>query len=416
MTFLIKQARIICSSSSFNGTKKDILIENGLIKEISNSIDVNPDSIIDLANTYVSLGWIDIFADFGSPGFEQNETFESGSKVAASGGFTDVMLIPNTNPAVCGRSQIDYLLSKKLNINVHPIGAVSKNIEGKELTEMYDMHSGGAVAFSDGTNSIQNTGLMLKALQYVIPVNSTIIQIPDDVSVSPKGVMNEGITSTKIGLSGKPALSEELMIYRDIELLKYTNSKLHITGVSTKKGLQIIRSAKDEGLNITCSVTPYHCFFCDEDLESYNPDLKLNPPLRSREDMLALRQGIIDGTIDCIASHHLPIHADEKEKEFEYAKNGMAAMQVVYSTINSFVKDQNRIVELLTNGRKIFGIPEPLIEVGKPACLTIFNPNESYIFTSERNHSLSNNNAFKNIELKGRVIGIQNFSFTFINS
>ncbi|MEO5967108.1 MAG: dihydroorotase [Ferruginibacter sp.] len=416
MNVLIKQANIISTTSAYNGKIKDILIENGIIKKISNSIEVATDTIINQPNTFVSIGWIDIFADFGSPGFEQNETFESGAKVAASGGFTNVMLIPNTRPASCGRSQIDYLISKKLNINIHPIGAVSKNIEGKELTEMYDMHSGGAVAFSDGTSSIQNTGLMLKALQYLIPINSTLIQIPDDNSISPKGVMNEGIISTKIGLPAKPALSEELMIHRDIELLKYTNSKLHITGVSTKKGLQIIKKAKDEGFNITCSATPYHCYFCDEDLENYNVDLKLNPPLRTRQDMLAIKQGLIDGTIDCIASHHLPVHADEKEKEFEYAKNGMAAMQVIYSVLNTFISDQNRIVELLTNGRKIFGIPEPLIEEGKPACLTIFNSTESYIFTSEKNHSLSKNNAFTNIELKGRVIGIQNFSFTFINS
>ena len=416
MTVLIKQAKIISPTSPFNGIINDILIQDGIIKKISPQINISADITIDSPNNHVSIGWIDIFADFGSPGYEQNETFESGANVAAAGGFTDVMLIPNTKPTVSGKSQIDYLLSKKLNINIHPIGSVSKNIEGKELTEMYDMHSGGAVAFSDGTSCIQNTGLMLKALQYIIPVDSTIIQMPDDIAISPNGVMNEGITSTKIGLPGKPSISEELMIYRDIELLKYTNSKLHITGISTRKGLELIKKAKAEGLNITCSATPYHCYFCDEDLENYDPNLKLNPPLRSRGDMLAIREGLKDGSIDCIASHHLPVHDDEKEKEFEYAKFGMASMQVVYSVINSFIEDQSRIVELLTNGRKIFGIAEPLLEVEKPACLTIFNPDELYIFTSELNQSLSNNNAFKNIQMKGMVKGIQNFSFTFINS
>ena len=416
MKVLIKQAKIICATSAHSGTIKDIFIEDGIIKQISTQISQDAGIIINSPGLHVSLGWIDIFADFGTPGFEQNETLESGSKVAAAGGFTDVLLIPNTNPTISCKAQVDYLLSRNLNINIHPIGSVSKNIEGKELAEIYDMNSGGAVAFSDGIKSIQNPGLMMKALQYIIPINSTIIQLPNYDSISPNGVMNEGITSTRIGLPAKPAIAEELMIQRDIELLKYTDSKLHITGVSTKKGLEIIKIAKKEGLNITCSVTPYHIFFCDEDLENYDQNLKLNPPLRSHKDVNALREGLMDGSIDCIASHHLPIHADDKEKEFEYAKNGMSAMQVVYSVLNNFINDQNRIVELLTNGRKIFGIPEPVIEEEKPACLTIFIPNESYIFTDEKNYSLSNNNAFKNIPLKGIVKGIQNFSYTFINS
>ena len=205
---------------------------------------------------------------------------ESGANAAAAGGFTEVMLIPNTQPVVSNKSQVEYIIqkSKTLPVTIHPIGAITKYAEGKELSEMFDMFHSGAVAFSDGTNPVQSSGILQKALEYILPVNGTIIQLPEDKSIGAHGLMNEGAMSTKLGLQGKPALSEELMIARDIEILRYTNSKIHFTGISTEKSVELIAEAKKENLSVSCSVTPYHLFFSDEDLNDYDTNLKVNPP------------------------------------------------------------------------------------------------------------------------------------------
>ena len=411
MKLLIKQARIICSSSPLHGQVKDLYIIDGIIKTIADSIAEIVDETLVADNLHISVGWMDIFANFNDPGFEQKETLVSGAAAAAAGGFTDVMLLPNTNPMVSTKPLVEYIKQKaaSLPVSIHPIGAVTKNAEGKELTEMYDMFASGAIAFSDGTQSIQSPGVLLKALQYVLPVGATIIQVPDDESISGDGLMNEGIQSTQLGLPGKPAIAEELMIARDIELLKYTKSKLHITGVSTKKGIELIVAAKNEGLNISCSVSPAHLWFCDEDLREYDTNLKHNPPLRTRADRDALQAALNDGRIDCLASHHLPQHWDDKTCEFEYAKYGMISLEALYGVANSFAKDSYSLIEQLTIApRKIFGLPLPEIKEGATACLTIFNPEITFIFEQKHICSISANSAFIGQKLKGKVIGIIN--------
>ena len=281
---------------------------------------------------------------------------------------------------------------------------------------MYDMKASGVLAFSDGTNSIQNPGILLKALQYVLPINAVIIQIPNDKSIGTTGLMNEGIISTRLGLPGSPAIAEELMISRDIELLKYTNSKLHITGISTKKGLEIISKAKKEGLDISCSVTPYHCLLCDEDLSTYDTNLKVDPPLRTREDMRAIRNALVEGTIDCIASHHIPQQWDDKTCEFEYAKYGMTGLETLFGVMNNVGMDLYKLIEQLTiNPRKIFGLNIPEIKEGCNACLTLFDPDEEYIFEEAMIRSKSVNNAFVGKKLKGKVIGIINKNRVVVN-
>ncbi len=409
MKVLIKQAKIISSSSPHNGQLKDILIIDGVIQSIADSIMETADEIITATNLHVSIGWMDIFAHFGDPGYEHKETLVSGAAAAAAGGFTDVMILPNTNPSVSTKSVVEYIKQKStsLPVSIHPIGAVTKNAEGKELTEMYDMYASGAIAFSDGTHSLQSPGVLLKALQYVLPLNACIIQLPDDKSISTHGLMNEGIVSTQLGLPGKPVIAEEIMIARDIELLKYTQSKLHITGVSSKKGIELISAAKKEGLHITCSVTPAHLLFCDEDLVTYDTNLKLNPPLRTHADRDALRQALKDGQIDCIASHHLPQHWDDKTCEFEYAKNGMISLEVLYAAANSFVENTATLIGQLTiTPRNIFNLPIPQIEEGAAASLTLFNPERSNTFESTHIKSISKNSPFVGKTLKGKVIGI----------
>ncbi len=419
MNVLLQKVTIIASSSAYHNQIKDILIVDGVIKKISDNIPQEKCEVIIGNDLHVSVGWMDIFTNFAEPGYEHRETLESGAKAAAAGGFTDVMLIPNTNPIVDSKAQVEFLKerSKQLPINIYPIGAVTKNADGNTLAEMYDMHKSGAVAFSDGTKSIQQAGILLKAMQYIVAKNAIIIQIADDKSISDGGLMNEGIESTKLGLPGKPAIAEELMITSNIELLNYTNSKLHITGVSTKKGIELISAAKKRGLQISCSVTPYHLYFCDEDLDGYDTNLKLTPPLRTRTDMNAIQVALCAGDIDCIASHHSPYSWDEKVCEFEYAKNGMITLQTLYGTVNRIINDTEALVKLFTeNNRNIFSVTKPIIEEEAIACLTIFEPNTEFIFEEKMIFSKSKNSGFVGTMMKGKVVGIVNKGKMVLNS
>ncbi|HRH61506.1 MAG TPA: dihydroorotase, partial [Chitinophagaceae bacterium] len=293
MTTLLKQVTIADSNSPYNGSVNNILIQNNLIKKISSDTD-DADIVEDAAGVFASPGWVDLFSNFCDPGFEHKETLESGANAAAAGGYTHVFAMPNTNPVLHNKTQVEYITqrSASLPVTVHPLGAVTKNCEGKELAEMYDMQASGAIAFSDGIEPVQNAGLMLKALQYVKTFDGVIVQVPVDKSIGQFGLMNEGIMSTRLGLPGIPAMAEELIVARDIKLARYAGSKLHFTGVSSAKSIEYIMRAKDAGLQVTCSVTPYHLFFCDEDLQQYDSNLKVNPPLRSKADMMALREAV----------------------------------------------------------------------------------------------------------------------------
>ena len=243
MKILIKQAKIVDPSSPFNKQSPDILIEHGTIIEIGANISAVADKEINIPGLHISPGWMDVFANFADPGYEYKETLDTGAAAAAAGGYTDVMVIPNTNPVIHNKSGIEYVVqkSKSLPVNIHPIGAITKNTEGKELAEMYDMRNSGAIAFSDGINSVQSSGLLLKALQYVKTFKGTLIQLPDDKSINPHGLMNEGIISTRLGLPGKPSMAEELVIARDLKLARYAESNLHFTGIASQKSLEYIK-------------------------------------------------------------------------------------------------------------------------------------------------------------------------------
>ena len=262
MTILIKQANIVDSSSPFNGQTADIFIENSVILKIDKKITDNADQVIDIPGLHASPGWVDVFANFADPGYEFKETLETGAAAAAAGGYTDVFVIPNTNPVVHNKSGVEYIVqkTKSLPVTIHPIGAITKNTKGEELAEMYDMKASGAVAFSDGINGVQTAGLLVKALQYVKAFEGILIQLPDDKSINPHGLMNEGIVSTQLGLPGKPAMAEELIVARDIKLTRYAESRMHFTGVTTKKSLEYIKRGKEGGTAVSCSVTPYHLF------------------------------------------------------------------------------------------------------------------------------------------------------------
>ncbi|OJW81420.1 MAG: dihydroorotase [Bacteroidetes bacterium 46-16] len=421
MLVLIRGAKVSDPASEFHGKVTDILLEDGIIKTVKGSIKTKADTVIEAAGLNVSPGWVDVLADYSEPGYEHKETIASGLNAAAAGGFTDVLLSPNTNPVTGSKSTVQYLLQKAKGhiVNLHPLGVVSTNAEGKTLAEMLDMHSNGALAFTDGWKPIQSAGLMLKALEYVRAFNGVVLQLPVDVSLAEGGQMHEGPVSTKLGMAGIPVMAESLVIHRDIELLRYTGSRLHITGVSTAEGLALIRQAKGEGLDISCSVTPYHLALTDESLNTYSSLYKVSPPLRPEADRQALIAGLNDGTIDCIASHHRPQDWDAKEKEFEYASNGMnlqeISFQVTWNAVAKEVALDKLVAALSSNPRRIFGLPGGNIKEGGQAALTVFSADASFSLQEDKIRSASRNNPFTGKELKGNVVGVINKGNVHLN-
>lgn len=413
MLILLKNVKITDPQSPHNGLVKDILVENGIIKKIGKNIAPPKEKteIVDLKSYAVCPGFVDIFSNFCDPGYEQNETLESGNNAAAHGGYTRVFILPETNPVTDKKTSVEYIVEKSKNLPVHiqPLGAISKNTEGKELAEMYDMYKSGAIAFTDGNKPLQSAGLLVKGLEYIKAIDATIIQVPVDKSIATSGLMHEGIISTRVGLPGIPAMAEKLIIERDLELLAYTGSKLHITGVSTAASVTLIKKAKKAGLHVSCSVTPYHLFFCDEDVQDYDTNLKVSPPLRSRTDMMALRKAVLNGNVDCIATHHQPHDWDEKTMEFEYAQFGMIGLQTCFAAINTILPtltDDQLTGLFSTNARKIFNLPSARIEEGSPAEFSLYTRKGQFVFEENKNFSRSGNSPFFGKKLVGIIKGI----------
>ncbi|MCG9898536.1 MAG: dihydroorotase [Hydrotalea sp.] len=410
MKFFIRQATIIDPSSSFHLQTIDLRITNGIISEMGDALSPSPDEEqIEFPELMISPSWVDTLADYAEPGEEHRETLCSGSEAAITGGFGHVFLVPNTTPVVDQKTQVSYIVnaSKQLPIQLYPLGAISQGTEGKTLAEMYDMHHAGAVAFSDGIHPVQSPGLFSKALQYVKAFKGVVVQIPITKSLSEHGLMHEGVVSTQMGLPGIAAIAEDLIVARDLELLAYTNSRLHIAGISTSTSVERIRAAKKAGLHVTCSVAPYHLYYIDADLDGYNSSLKVNPPLRTASDRAALQEAVLDGTIDCIASFHIPQHWDAKTCEFEYAAWGMAIQELCFQTVISSIPTitAEKLVQIFSlNPRKIFGLADTHIHVGQKADLTLFSFAGNTQINSSTQKSKGVNNPLLNIELKGTVL------------
>jgi dihydroorotase len=408
MDTLIRQATVLDAASPWHQQTVDILVKNGIYADIAPHLEAVEAREIDAAGACISAGFTDVFAHFCDPGMEHKETLETGAAAAKAGGYTRVMVVPNTKPELYSKSQVEYVVQKssRLPVKVKPIGALTRHCEGKELAEMYDMHQSGAVAFSDGLKPVQNSQVMLKALQYVKAFDGVVIQVPDDTQLSRTGLMHEGLTSTRLGLPGKPALAETLLLARDIELLRYTGSRLHVTGISTATSAELIRRAKNDGLNITCSVTPYHLWFTDEDLTTYDTNLKVNPPLRLLSDRDALREALLDGTIDCVASHHQPHEWDSKVCEFEYAQYGMEGLETCFAAVNTLFEgaDIAQLADWFSyNPAKIFGLGYSSIQKNNRANATLFHTLRQNLPAVATLRSASSNNAFLGKALKGVI-------------
>jgi len=417
---LIRKARVIDPQSSFHDKVVDLLIEDGVIKNIGAKISAKGEAI-EAKGLCVSPGWVDVFADYKEPGFEHKETIASGLAAAAAGGFTDVLLAPNTQPALSTKATIQYVRQRAMSnvVSLHPIGAATQNTEGKELAEMLDMRANGAIAFGDGWKPVQNANLVLKALEYVKAFNGIVIQVPVDASLAAGGLMNEGIVSTGLGMAGIPALAETIILHRDISLLRYTGSRMHVTGITTAESVAMIKKAKAEGLNITCSVTPYHLALTDDVLSSYDSAYKVAPPLRSETDRMALVKGLKDGVIDCIASHHRPHEWDAKTKEFEYAADGMAIQELTYNilwdTLKKYITIDRLVEAMSTIPRDIFGLQQVAVAKGSSASLTLFTTEGSNTLVAGNAKSAGINNPFTGKTLNGKVIGVINNGITSLN-
>lgn len=406
MNILIKSAKILDKLSAFHKTTKDILISDGIITKISDAITAeNVDKIIE--NVYVSQGWADSSVCFGEPGFEERETLENGMKTAEKSGFTHVLVNPLTNPVTDTKASVLYIKNQTKNFaaTAHPIGALTEQSKGEALAELFDMKSGGAVAFGDYKKAIANNNLLKIALQYVQNFGGIVISFPNDSKIMGKGVVNEHISATKLGLKGIPALAEELCVARDLAVLEYTDGKLHIPTISTAKSVELIREAKNKGLDVTCSVAVHNIHFTDEILDGFDTNFKVLPPLRDKENVEALRKALKEGVIDFVTSDHNPLDIELKFKEFDYASFGTIGLENVFGIVNQYV-DLETTVELLTSARKRFGIKTEPISENIQADLTLFTPERNYVFEKENILSTSKNSAFIGETLKGKVVGI----------
>lgn len=422
MDIIIRAARIIDSAGKTAARQQDILIRKGKIEKIAAKI-TNDKKLKEITgeNLHVSLGWVDMCAYIGDPGHEHREDLQTSIRSAASGGFTTILANPNTKPALHSKSEIEYIIRKSAGgvVNILPIGAVSQDCKGVDITEMHDMHAAGAIAFGDGFNSSLNAGLTLRSLLYVKPFGGLIIAHPFEKSIAKSGQMNEGVNSTILGMHGIPHLAEELMVKRDLDILEYTESRLHFAYVSTPESIEHIKKAKAKGQLVTCSVTPYNLTLEDDLVLDYDTHYKLMPPLRTKVDNQALVKALKDGTIDTIATFHLPHDPESKELEFDLADFGMISFETTFALVNTYLGKKvglEKIIEALTvNPRDILGLEIPEIAEGELADITIFDPEEKWTFTGKDIKSRSRNTPFVGIEFTGRVVGVVNNGQVYLN-
>ncbi len=413
MEILLRSAKIIHTESPFHNKIVDILISNGKIKKIGAKLP-NPSKVKEFThkNLHVSLGWVDMNVNLYDPGFEQKETIESGVKAAAYGGFTRICTMPNTQPISQTKAQIEYVLNKAKGglVTIHPVGALTQNLAGQELADIYDMQKAGAIAFSDGLKPSVSAGMLERALLYVKAFDGLVLNHAEDKSISKNGVMNEGITSTQLGLPAAAALAEEIAVARDLYLLEYTQSKLHLLDISLKRSAELIKAAKRKGLKLSASVNAYNLLLDEKAVGDYDTNYKLNPHLRTAADRVGLLKGLEDGTIDTITSQHNPQDEECKKLEFDKADFGMIGLETCFAIANTATQGKVELSTLIAafsaNARKILGLPVQKIAEGEEAELTLFDPSLKWTFTEKDIQSKSKNTPFVGYEFTGKALGV----------
>ena len=409
MSLLLNSVTVSDTTSKYFNSKVNILIDSkGYIKKISkNKISDKVKKVVDLEGLYISESWFDFNANFCDPGYEYKENLKSGVHVAINSGFLDVLITPNTNPIIQTKADVSYIQEKSLNnfCKIHPSAAISKNFNGKDLNDIIDLHNSGVKAFTNSYSCKESSEMIMNSLLYLNQIDTLLLTKPKDRSFS-DGVVNNGYYSNTVGLKGIPRISESIAVERDLSILEYVGGKIHFSGISTKESVSIIRDAKTKKLNVTCDVPIHNLILDDSNVVSFDPNYKVDPPLRTKEDIDALIEGINDGTIDIIASHHEPQDIDTKKCEFEKANFGVISLQTFFSNIVQLSRRiplENLIKTFSTNPKKILGVETYSVVEGSKASFTVFDPDGSWDYNENSNLSKSINSPWLNWSLKGKV-------------
>ncbi len=397
--------------------KSDLVIENGIIKKIGSvkEADTKDATVYNFEGKYCVPGLFDMHVHLREPGREDEETVITGSNAAAAGGFTGIACMPNTEPAIDSAEVVRFIKEQSQNhlVDVYPIGAATLGRRGEALAPMYELFEAGVVGFSDDGVAVKTAAILRHVLEYAGMFNVPIIEHCEDESLA-NGVMNESVNSTQLGLPAIPTVAEDLIVMRDIMMAEYVGAKVHIAHISSKKAVELVRKAKEKGLKVTAEVTPHHFTLTDDSIKNFDTNYKMNPPLRTREDVDAIIEGLKDGTIDCIASDHAPHSIEEKEMEFVFAPNGILGLETELGLILTELvhKKHLTIDQLITrlsiNPRKILNLPIPLLEENQPANLTIFDPDLIWTVDVSKFKSKSKNSPFGQRLLTGKSVAVIN--------
>ncbi|MAZ96788.1 dihydroorotase [Schleiferiaceae bacterium] len=406
MKLLFKNALIVDINSPYNGEQLDVLIHDDRIEAIGKLQNVQVDQTVNLNGDVLTTGFAELHSDLGEPGNEESENLISGSAAAAAGGFTAVGVVSNGRPHIDNKTGVEFILNKSESLPIHlvPISTLSKDKSGNELSDMYEMNQLGVGIFGDYKRGVDNANLLKLGLLYAKPFGKIMVH-PENHSLSSGGMMHEGAISTYIGLKGAPVIAETTQIQRDLAILEYTEGSLHIASLSTVEGVNAVREAKAKGLNVSASVNVSHLVFTDADLTNYGTEFKMNPPLRTPEDRAALRDAVLDGTIDCIAVDHLPKDIEQKQCEFDNAEFGMAGFEGALSALFANFQMEGELIQarLSLAPRKLLGLPEISIVEGQTAEFTILTQNTNPLIAMA---SKSFNNPFKLMEVNNCIRGV----------
>ena len=411
MNLLVKNATIADPQSAFNTQLCDVRIEAGKIKNIGKLTAGKDEETFNANNAFLTPGFFDLNCAAGDPGFETREDISSLTAVAKAGGFTGLALLPQTNPVVQSKSQVEYILNRAKNnlVDIFPVGAISQQREARELAELFDMKQAGAIAFSDGDRALHDDGFMSRALQYAKGLDALLMVYPENSSIAGKAQVNESKNSVLLGMKGLPALAEEMHIARDIFLAGYNDTQIHISTISTAGSVALIRKAKKDGIRISCDVAAHHLVFTEDLLHDFDSNYKVKPPLRSKADVKALIAGLKDGTIDAISSQHRPEEIEFKNVEFEIAHFGIIALQSVVPLLLTAGLDAGLMAEKLAiNPRKLLHLNVPVIKEGMDANFTVFDPSVEWMYDAPVNYSKSANSPLLGTMLKGKVVLVYN--------